>query len=103
MGDVVEANLLAALAPAVSGEVINVASGRATSVNQLVQVIGRALGRTLAVRHAPPRPGDIIHSYADVARARKLLGYEPGVRFEKGIGQTVEYFAGAPLEKEGAQ
>jgi nucleoside-diphosphate-sugar epimerase len=55
------------------------------------------------VRHAPPRPGDIIHSHADVARARELLGYEPGVRFEKGIGRTVEYFNGPPLEKEVAQ
>jgi len=88
----VRANLLAATSPRkLAGEVVNIAGGRCVSLNALCVEIGRVLGRTPAVEHGPPRPGDVRHSLADVSLARELLGYEPSVRWEDGIAPTVAY------------
>jgi len=72
-------------------EVINIAGGRRISLNDLLKEIGRVLGRALDVRYLDPRPGDVRHSLADIARAKELLGYEPLVRWEDGIPRTVEF------------
>jgi UDP-glucose 4-epimerase len=49
----------------------------------------------VAARHAPPRPGDVRDSQADISRARELLGYEPIVPFEEGLRLTVEWYRAA--------
>ena len=88
----VSANLLAAdTGRKLSGEVINVAGGRRISLNELIEEIGRVLGKPLDVRYVEPRAGDVRHSLADVARAKELLGYETLVRWEDGIPRTVEF------------
>jgi UDP-glucose 4-epimerase len=83
--DVVQANLLAASVPDVSGRVFNVARGESTTLNELAFMVGRVFGRRLDVTHAPPRAGDIAHSLADVTLARRDLGYEPKVAVEDGL------------------
>jgi nucleoside-diphosphate-sugar epimerase len=93
VGDAARANLLAADAERAPGAVINVASGRRTSLNQLWAGIRRTLGSTLEPHHAPPRPGDVRDSLADLGRARELLGYEPAVSLDEGLRETVEHFA----------
>ena len=95
VADVVEANLRAAAAAGASGAVINVASGHQTSVNELVAVIGQCLGRELAAEHEAPRTGEVRHSWADIRRARELLGFEPAVDLKCGIGLTIEAFEAA--------
>lgn len=86
------ANLLAATAPRrFAGEVMNIAGGRRIALNALVREISRVLGRELDVDHQAPRAGDIRHSLADISRAKELIGYEPRVRWEDGIGPTVAY------------
>jgi nucleoside-diphosphate-sugar epimerase len=88
----VSANLLAAdTRQKLSGQVINIAGGRRISLNDLLQEIGRVLGRPLDVRYLDPRQGDVRHSLADIGRAKELLGYEPLVRWEDGIPRTVEF------------
>lgn len=88
----VRANLLAAASPRkLAGEVVNVAGGRRIALNDLCREIGRVMGRDVRVDHVDPRPGDIRHSLADITRARELLGYEPLVRWEDGIGPTLAY------------
>ena len=54
--------------------------------------IGRLLGRSIEPEYAPPRLGDVRHSLADIARARKELGYEVGVGFDEGLAQTIEHY-----------
>jgi len=90
--DVVQANLAAATAPGVGGRVFNVASGRRTSVNDLVRSIASGVGRELDVKYGEDRAGDVKHSWADIEATRAALGYEPGVELETGLARTVESF-----------
>jgi UDP-glucose 4-epimerase len=90
--NVVEANLLAMNAPEVSGRTYNIACGDRISLNGLVASIGRILGRSIEPEYAPPRVGDVRHSMADIALARKELGYDVAVGFDEGLAQTVDYY-----------
>jgi UDP-glucose 4-epimerase len=92
VGNVVGANLLAAEAENVSGTVINVATGRGVSVNELADAIGATLGLAVERDYQPERTGDVRDSWADVTRARELLGYEPRVTLEEGLRLAAEAF-----------
>ena len=88
----VKANLLAATSSRkFAGEVMNVAGNRRIALNALCEEIGRSLGRKVSVKHGEPRAGDIRHSLGDVSLAKKLIGYDPEVKWEEGIAPTIEY------------
>ncbi len=92
--NVVQANLAAAQSPKkLRGDVINVATGRSVTLNDLVAEIGKVLDRPLTVRHDPPRAGDIRHSAADITRAAETLGYQPTVHWEAGLRPTADYLS----------
>jgi nucleoside-diphosphate-sugar epimerase len=90
--NVVQANLLAARKPGVAGEVFNIANGRTYSLLDLISVLEDILGRKLPRVHSPKRAGDVRKTYADVSRAKRLLGYKPSVGFEEGVRRTWDYF-----------
>jgi UDP-glucose 4-epimerase len=90
--NVIEANLLAAEAERANGAVLNIATGRSTSVNQLAEVIGRLLDRLVEREEHPPRPGDVRDSWADIDRAQKVLGWEPRVSLEAGLRLAADAF-----------
>lgn len=90
--NVVAANIAAAEANCPPGRVYNVALGEPRSVLDLIAAIQRHTGRTPAVEHHPPRPGDIVHSHADTSAAERELGWRPHVGFDEGIRRTVEWF-----------
>jgi nucleoside-diphosphate-sugar epimerase len=85
VANVVEANVLAADAPDAGGTVLNVATGRQASVNELADAIGATLGKPVEKEHLPTRTGDVRDSWADVSEARRVLGYEPTVGLEEGL------------------
>jgi nucleoside-diphosphate-sugar epimerase len=91
--NVVDANLAAAEAGGASGLVLNVATGRSTSVNELANVIGRLLDRPVGRDEHPPRAGDVRDSWADIARAGEVLGWKPRVSLEAGLALAAEAFA----------
>ncbi|HPW18548.1 MAG TPA: SDR family oxidoreductase [Candidatus Aminicenantes bacterium] len=90
--DVVRANLLAAESAGAAGEAFNVACGVGTTVNGLLAAINEALGAGVEARYAPPRPGDILHSTADISKARRLTGFEPGLSFREGLRATIDWY-----------
>jgi UDP-glucose 4-epimerase len=94
--NVVEANLAALLVPGVGGRVFNIACGEQITLNRLVAELHAQMRVDIAPVHAPARPGDILHSLADIERARDELGYEPHVGFSEGVRRTLEQ-AGAAL------
>jgi UDP-glucose 4-epimerase len=92
--NVVEANVLAASAPGVGGQVFNVGCGDRVSLLAIIADLERLLGRPLQRRHTPSRAGDVPHTLADVDRAKRLLGYAPLVGFGEGLRRTVAFFRG---------
>ena len=94
--NVVEANLLAARAPAssVSGVVLNVGAGERSSLRQLLALCREVTGREIACDYQPPRPGDVRDSLASLERATALLGYRPQVRLEEGLRRTWHWMLG---------
>ncbi|MCY3934995.1 MAG: SDR family oxidoreductase [Chloroflexi bacterium] len=93
VANVVDGMLLAAHAPAIRGQTINIATGERIRVVDLVQQINAILGKRIDAIHDAPRTGDIRHSLADITIAKRLLGYQPRVSFSEGLQQTVAWFA----------
>ena len=92
VANVVHANLLAADAPDAVGRTINAADGRSIDLLHLLDVLNRLLGTKVKPRFAPPRPGDVRESQADISLARRLLHYEPQVDFDEGLRRSVDYY-----------
>lgn len=92
--NVVQANLLAAKAKDVSGNVFNVSVDTRISLNELDarlrEIIG--VGDVVKPRHGPSRAGDIKHSYADISKASDLLGYKVVVPTDEGLRRTVAWY-----------
>jgi len=94
--DVVAANLLAARPTSPSGITCNIATGDRTTLDQLLDEVCQAAGRSVAPVYGPPREGDILDSVADIAAAREALGYQPSVRLHEGISRTVAWYRDQP-------
>jgi nucleoside-diphosphate-sugar epimerase len=91
--DAVEANLLAAEAPAAAcGRAYNVAGGRQTSVNDLARAVRDAAGGGPEPRREAPRPGDVPHSAADLSLSERELGYRPRVDLAEGLGKALGHY-----------
>lgn len=89
--NVVQANVKALFAPIEQHEVVNVACGAATSLNELWKLISSNLGIDLDPIYAPARTGDIQHSLASVEKAHSLFGYEPAIDMKTGLKETIEW------------
>lgn len=92
--NVVEGNLLAASAAAekVAGQRMNLATGTSITLNQVFELLCELTGYRGRPAYAPERTGDVLHSLADIGRARELLGYTPRVDFREGLRRTVERY-----------
>lgn len=100
--DVVEATYLAATAPAAAGRILNVGSGVATSVNEVVAALFAAYGTEVPTRVSGNyRLGDIRHNVADTTALREVLGFSPTVAFEDGVKRFAEWVLSEPIEPDG--
>ena len=92
--DVVEANMLALSKHKAVGEVFNISTGEATTINKLMVTIQKIMDKTeLKPVYAEPRPGDIRDSYGDITKAQKNLDYKPQVKLEKGLSELVKWYS----------
>lgn len=73
-------------------EVFNLGESRTVTLSRLIELIGGALGRQPEVRRIAPQPGDVRQTYADITKARTLLGYDPRVAIEDGIRDFVQWY-----------
>lgn len=89
--NVVAANLLAANAPKLQGEVINIGNGSQIALNELVMYINNILGKDIPVAYTAERQGDVKHSLADISLAEKLIGYRPSTSFHEGLKHTIHW------------
>lgn len=92
VANVVACNLLACEAEDAAGLAFNVGTGNRYTLNQTLKILQRISGKTAEANYGPPREGDIRDSQADIALARRILGYEPKVDFEQGLKRTWEWY-----------
>jgi UDP-N-acetylglucosamine 4-epimerase len=98
VANAVQANLRAALAgDEAQNQVYNVAVGESTSLNQLFGMLRDGLARHQVhygkdPAHSDFRRGDVLHSEADISRARRLLGYAPTHRIGDGIAEALPWY-----------
>lgn len=75
-----------------NGEILNVAYGSQTKINEVKRLMEKYTGKNLNLEKRPPRLGDVRHTRADISKARKLIGYNPQINFEDGLVKTKEWF-----------
>jgi UDP-glucuronate 4-epimerase len=72
-------------------EIINLGNDRTVPMGELLALLENTLGRPAIVRHHPEQPGDVSQTWADIGKARELLGYQSAVPIETGIARFVEW------------
>ena len=90
--DVVGANILAVNEPKAIGETFNIGAGSPITLNDLAKTMLDVTGHTeLQIHHQNPRPGDILHSFGDITKARKYLKYQPQYNIRTGLENYLQY------------
>lgn len=74
------------------GRLLNIGTGRATSVAELFSIIANAAGFEGEAEYGPAKAGDLVRSVVDASAAKSHLGWEPSVSLEAGIARTVDWF-----------
>ena len=93
VADAVEANLLAAAAPAeAGGRADNLGGGRRTRIRELAEAVRDTVGAGAPPVLAPPRPGDVAHSLADLALVSERLGFSPRWELRRGLAESLPHF-----------
>lgn len=78
----------------ISGEIFQIASGKETTINELVSMIIAIAGNNVPISYEPKRKGEIERNYSNIAKARKKLGYEPKVALKDGLRDLWQWYAG---------
>jgi UDP-glucuronate 4-epimerase len=84
-------------------EIVNLGESQTVSLARLIELLGGAMGVTPVIDRQPMQPGDVKRTFADISKARSLLGYAPATGVEDGIPRFVEWLrAEMAREKEAA-
>ncbi len=100
VGDVVRAAELASRSKKSAGGVFNVGSGKRISVNKLFAEIQKILQTNSKPEFSPRKQGDVLHTWADVARAKKVLGFSPKANFARSLKETVLWLKNSGIFKQ---
>lgn len=73
-------------------DVFNLGESETTSLAELIAAIEKALGKKAVIERKPEQPGDMPQTWADISKARRLLGYAPKTKIAEGIPRFVEWF-----------
>jgi UDP-glucuronate 4-epimerase len=73
-------------------EAINLGESRTVELRELISLLERELGRAATIDRQPPQPGDVPQTFADISKARRLLGYNPQTQIEEGIRRFVRWY-----------
>jgi len=73
-------------------EIINLGNNYSVSLNELIRLIERTIGKKAIIEQLPDQPGDVPKTFADISKAKKLLGYEPKTKLDEGLRKFHEWF-----------
>jgi len=72
-------------------EAIDLGSDRWAGLMQMIRALEEVLGVEARLAFEPEQPGDVAQTYADISKARRLLGYEPRTEFRQGLRAFAEW------------
>jgi UDP-glucose 4-epimerase len=99
VSDTVRGLVLAAQCDALVGEVVNVARGQEVTINDLAQIVLDTLPQSRArIEHQAARPGDVRRHYADISKARQVLGFAPQVEIRHGVQRYVDWLMRSEID-----
>ncbi len=75
---------------------MNLGESCTVPLTEMIDTVARTLGVTPEIERLPMQPGDVIRTYADITKARRLFGYDPQTGFEEGVERFVEWFKDHP-------
>jgi len=90
--DIISGLLSALKFEASNFEIINLGESQTVELRELIALLEKALGKRATIDYQPLQAGDVLVTYADISKARSLLGYEPRTQIEAGIERFVEWF-----------
>jgi UDP-glucuronate 4-epimerase len=73
-------------------EIINLGESRTVELQELISLLEKVLGKKAQIDRQPMQPGDVPQTFADIAKARRLLNYNPQTQIEDGVNKFVEWF-----------
>jgi UDP-glucuronate 4-epimerase len=73
-------------------DIFNLGESQTTPLRKLISLIEQALGKKAEIEELPDQPGDVPRTYADITKARRVLGYDPRVKVEEGVKRFVQWF-----------
>lgn len=90
--DIIDGVMAAISYDKTSYEVINLGESRTVELNELISLLEKELDAHAIIDRQPPQPGDVPQTFADISKARALLGYDPKTQIEEGLHRFVEWF-----------
>ena len=93
--DAVNANILSAESKETG--IFNIAGGKRISIYELSKLIMKIIGKEIEPVYDKTRPGDVLHSLADISKAKNKIGYQPKFSLEKGLEETIKWFQQKPI------
>lgn len=94
--DIVD-GIIAALDADITFEIINLGNNTPVMLKDFIATIENALGKQANIIEKPEQQGDVKMTYADLTRAKEILGYEPRTNLAEGIKKTVEWYRGQSI------
>lgn len=91
VSDIVD-GVIAALESDLDYEIINLGNSNPVPLSRMIAMVEEALGTKAEIDRRPDQPGDVPVTYADISKARRLLGYEPKFPFAEGLKAFVQWF-----------
>jgi len=84
-------------------EVVNLGESRTVTLDEMIAGVAKAFGREPRVKELPMQPGDVLRTWADVSRAKELLGYDPTTDFEDGMARFAEWYLAEGAAQDGVE
>ncbi len=75
-------------------EIFNIGESETTELRTLIELIEKSLGKKANIEQLPDQPGDVEVTYADITKAKKMLGYNPMTKVEEGVPKFVKWYIG---------
>ncbi len=98
ISDAVEATIKAAQSK-VTGEIINIGGGAQVTVNEALRILEKITKKKAKVKYIGKQKGDMLHTFADISKAKRLLNYQPKVKLREGLKKEVAWLATAKVRK----